>query len=211
MRPNLQLALDLVNVERAIQIAQVTESWVDWIEAGTPLILSEGLKVVKSLKTRFPLKKIVADVKIADAATLITTLALESSPDILTVLSAAADQTIRKCCELAHQKECRVLGDHLSTQISIADSQRMEDLGVDYVGIHLPKDAKRNLLLDSLEALLTRSKMPIVLAGGIDLPFLKSVTGWPIYTVVVGEAIINQMDPASAAKEFAGVLNQWPG
>jgi len=39
----LQLALDFVDLHRAIKVAQETEEDVDWVEVGTPLIKSEGL------------------------------------------------------------------------------------------------------------------------------------------------------------------------
>ena len=48
MKPILQVALDLINGHRAIQIArEAIEGGADWLEAGTPLIKSEGLEIVR--------------------------------------------------------------------------------------------------------------------------------------------------------------------
>ena len=63
----LQLALDFVDLHRAVGVAgQAVPAGVDWVEAGTPLIKSEGLDAVRELRRLFPGKTIVADMKIMD-------------------------------------------------------------------------------------------------------------------------------------------------
>jgi len=47
----LQVALDLLEQKRALQIAQESvDGGADWIEAGTSLIKSEGIQAVRSLR-----------------------------------------------------------------------------------------------------------------------------------------------------------------
>ena len=68
MKPILQLALDFVDLKRALKSAQAgIAGGVDWLEAGTPLIKSEGLHAVRELRKLFPDSTIVADMKIMDA------------------------------------------------------------------------------------------------------------------------------------------------
>ncbi len=209
MRPNLQLALDMVDLEKAIQLCENCSVWVDWIEAGTPLVISAGLHAVKSLKKGFPQKKIVADVKIADAAKLIAGQVIASGADILTVLSAANDQTISTCVKIAHEHGRQVLGDHISAQLSAEACQRLADLGCDLVGIHIPKDSGESIALNSIEDLLHQVKVPFVLAGGIQTGLLQQMTGWSLSAVVVGGAILNHPDPAAEARKFAAILDTW--
>ncbi len=67
-RPILQVALDFVDLPRALEVArEAVAGGVDWIEAGTPLIKAEGLNAVRALKAEFPDKVIVADMKTMDA------------------------------------------------------------------------------------------------------------------------------------------------
>ena len=55
MEPVLQLALDFVNLEQALRAArEAAAGAVDWLEAGTPLIKSEGLDAVRALRREFP-------------------------------------------------------------------------------------------------------------------------------------------------------------
>jgi 3-keto-L-gulonate-6-phosphate decarboxylase len=67
MKPVLQVALDLVHGERALSIASdAVKGGVDWIEAGTPLIKSEGMSIIRQLKKAFPMHTVVADMKTID-------------------------------------------------------------------------------------------------------------------------------------------------
>ncbi len=55
MKPIVQISLDLTNIEEALETAALAmRAGVDWLEAGTPLILAEGLHGVRKLREAFP-------------------------------------------------------------------------------------------------------------------------------------------------------------
>ena len=55
MEPTLQLALDVYNISQALRVArEAVKGGVDLIEAGTPLIKSEGLEAVRKLRRDSP-------------------------------------------------------------------------------------------------------------------------------------------------------------
>ena len=209
MRPNLQLALDVTRFDQAMALCEKTSSWVDWIEVGTPLVISEGLRTVRSIKNAFAQKTVLVDVKIADAAKLLATEAARAGADIFTVLSAASDKTITTCVEVAHDLSRKVLGDHIASQTSLDACRRLEDLGVDYIGVHIPKDSAGNLPLSELENLLKHLNTPVVLAGGITKQRLELMKGLPIHTLVIGGAIINSPSPDEEARALAAILADW--
>ena len=65
--PVLQVALDLMQLNRSIAIAhEAVEGGADWIEVGTPLIKSEGAEAIRALRREFPGHKIIADTKTMD-------------------------------------------------------------------------------------------------------------------------------------------------
>ena len=67
MKPIVQISLDLTRQDEAIETATMAlRAGVDWLEAGTPLILAEGLRAVSGLRERFPNVPIVADLKTMD-------------------------------------------------------------------------------------------------------------------------------------------------
>ena len=69
--PNLQVALDHNRIEDALKDALAVGNEVDIIEAGTILLLNEGDKAIKCLRSAFPDKVIIADTKCADAVQLL--------------------------------------------------------------------------------------------------------------------------------------------
>ena len=79
MKTLLQVALDLLNEHRALAIAKDSvEGGADWLEAGTPLIKSEGMEVVRKLKKLFPQKTLVADMKTMDTGAFETEMAAKA-------------------------------------------------------------------------------------------------------------------------------------
>ena len=69
MQPIVQVSLDLMTIEDAMPVAETAvRAGVDWLEAGTPLILGEGLHAVRALRKAFPDHPIVTDLKTMIAA-----------------------------------------------------------------------------------------------------------------------------------------------
>src|SRR4051812_2977328 len=61
VEPIVQISLDLTSKEEALETAALAmRAGVDWLEAGTPLILAEGLHGVRALRQAFPGVPIVA-------------------------------------------------------------------------------------------------------------------------------------------------------
>ena len=49
MKPIVQISLDLINIPEALDTAELAmRAGVDWLEAGTPLIIAEGMHGVRA-------------------------------------------------------------------------------------------------------------------------------------------------------------------
>ncbi len=108
----LQVALDLVDIEEAVEIAKKSVSGgVDWIEAGTPLIKNEGMEVVKVLKDTFPDKVIVADLKTMDTGFLEVELAAKKGADVVSILGIADDATVEGAVEAGDKYHVDIMAD----------------------------------------------------------------------------------------------------
>ena len=57
-KAKMQLALDELGLDAALALAEQVRSYVDIIEAGTPLLLREGMRAVQALRNAFPEKEI---------------------------------------------------------------------------------------------------------------------------------------------------------
>ena len=116
--PILQVALDLMNAHRALAIAKdsVKGDSDCWLEAGTPLIKSEGMDIVRKLKQDFPKKTIVADMKTMDTGALETEMAAKAGADIVCLLGASDDSTIQDAMKSAKKYGTKIMVDLINVK-----------------------------------------------------------------------------------------------
>ena len=111
---HLQLALDFVDLHRALKAAQEgVAGGVDWLEVGTPLLKAEGLGAVRAIRARFPKLPLVCDAKTMDAGRLELEAAAKAGATVGTVLGVASDSTIEECVEAGRNYGIAVLVDLL--------------------------------------------------------------------------------------------------
>src|SRR6186997_930575 len=123
----VQLSLDLTNIEEAIDTAAVgVEAGVDWLEAGTPLLLGEGLHAVEKLHARFPNHPIVADLKTMDGGYLEAEMMAKAGASFVVVMGRAHEATIRRVVEAAKKYDIGVMGDNLAAEDRIANAVWLE-------------------------------------------------------------------------------------
>ena len=72
------------------------QSGVDWLEAGTPLILAEGMHGVKALRERWPEVPIVADLKTMDGGWLEAQVMAKAGATHVVVMARAHPETIKE-------------------------------------------------------------------------------------------------------------------
>src|SRR3954451_9224507 len=90
MRTIVQLSLDLTSIDEALHVAEIgVRAGVDWLEAGTPLILAAGQPFVRALHERFPDKPIVADLKTMDGGYLETEMMAQAGATMVVVMGVA--------------------------------------------------------------------------------------------------------------------------
>ena len=94
--PRVQVSLDLPTLDVALATADVAvRAGVDWLEAGTPLILGEGLHAVRALHERFPDHPVVADLKTMDAGYLEAEMMFRAGATFVVVMAVAHEHTVR--------------------------------------------------------------------------------------------------------------------
>src|SRR6266566_1970589 len=112
MEPVLQVALDHMHLKRALLAAkEAVEGGADWLEAGTPLVKSEGIEVVRQLKKSFPGKTIVADLKTMDTGAFEVEIAAKAGADVITVMGVTDDATILEAVRAARRYGSKIMVD----------------------------------------------------------------------------------------------------
>jgi 3-hexulose-6-phosphate synthase len=173
-RPVVQLSLDLTSVEEAIDTAAIAvEAGVDWLEAGTPLLLAEGLHAVEKLHLRFPQHPIVADLKTMDGGYLEAEMMAKAGASFVVVMGRAHEATIRRVIEAGRDFGIRVMGDNLAAADRVESAKWMAGLGVDVIVHHIGFDERRMIRglspLDELDAVIGAVSVPVQAVGGLSI------------------------------------------
>ena len=208
----LQLALDRPDLARALEIVGHAAPYVDLIEAGTPLLIREGIRVVRELRRRYRGRAIVADIKVIDAGEPIAELAFAAGANVVTVLGCASDDVIERVVTSARRYEGAVMADSLSVINIPQRARELKDLGVNSICINRRgfKKARggHEEGLKRLTALIPEIELPVYLAGGIDLAELAALTKQPLAGVIIGAAIAEASSPATVARQMRRLLDQ---
>lgn len=200
--PQLQLALDFANLAQALRVAQEAwESGVRRLEAGTPLIKSEGLEAVRRLRAEFPEATIVADMKVMDAGRLEVEIAAKAGADVIVVLGAASDATIMECIEAAKRYDAQIMIDLIEVPDPVERARRAQELGAALIGVHCPIDVQMRGgdPLSVLREVAAAVDVPIAVAGGLNSETAPQAIAAGASIIIVGGAIIKAPDARAAA------------
>jgi 3-hexulose-6-phosphate synthase len=206
----LQLALDMLSSDAALQVAKAVEQYVDIIEIGTPLIKHEGLGVVHLLRRHFSQKAILVDLKTMDVGQYEADFAFAAGADLVTVLGVADDATIAGAVASASAHGKSVVVDLINVADKAARARQAQALGAQFVGVHSGIDQQKqghSPLID-LQAVREAVSIGVLVAGGIRLETLPEVLRLNPDIVVVGGAITGAGDPAAAAKAIREAIGR---
>jgi 3-hexulose-6-phosphate synthase len=201
----LQLALDFTDRRIAFKIAEQCRPYVDILEAGTPLIKSEGIQIIKELRQLgLP---VFADLKTFDAGGLEARMAAEYEADYATVLALANDTTVKN-----FTMECRKNGVKVVADLMNAPQSRalfLEREGVNYIAVHsgIDEQQKGHTPFNALRRVRRIVRTPLIAAGGINENSLNLVKSFS-EIVVVGSAITHSKDPRGTARRINTIYRE---
>ncbi|UCD91613.1 MAG: orotidine 5'-phosphate decarboxylase [Methanobacteriota archaeon] len=210
-KPILQVALDLMNLHRILKIAEeAVEGGVDWLEAGTPLIKSEGMDSVRELKKRFPGKKIVADMKTMDTGTYEVEIASKAGADIVIVMAQADDSTIRESVRAGERYGTEIMADLIGVEKKANRAKEVQDLGVHSLCVHVSIDEQMlgKDPLAELREVAEVSQIPVAVAGGLNSETAVPALEAGASIIIVGGAIIKAADVTEATSNIRKAIDQ---
>jgi 3-hexulose-6-phosphate synthase len=221
-RPIVQISLDLTSIDEALDHARkAVRAGVDWLEAGTPLILAEGLGAVKALRREFPSHPIVADLKTMDGGYLEAEMMAKAGATHVVVMGRAHPATINRVVKAGKDFGIEVMGDDLGCNDKAGAARRMEDLGVDYIVHHIGYDERRDPAvvaerggrapspLDELEAVVKAVRIPVQAVGGLSVEQVLQLPKYGVYHLVLGAPLTVDADAfKSPAHDLEGLLRE---
>ncbi|MBA1342073.1 MAG: Bifunctional enzyme Fae/Hps [ANME-2 cluster archaeon] len=210
-RKKLQLALDLLEIDRAIRIAEEAAEYIDLIEVGTPLVKSEGMAAVRALRKAFPDHGIVADMKTMDTGAIEVEMAAKSGADIVAILGGADDSTIEDAVRSARKYGVALMADLLSVDDPVNRAKKLEELGIECICVHAGIDQQMKGM-DALAVLETvvgavGAEVTVAVAGGLDSGDAAKAASLGADVIIVGGAITRSDDAASSAEAIRDAID----
>lgn len=204
------LALDPTSRTEAIRIAEAAAPHIDAIKIGYPLVLAEGLGVVRELEhLNLPL---IADFKVADIPNtnkLITELVFSAGFQGIICHGFPGPDSVEACVEVAHihHGECYVVaemshpGGATFFQGGIAEqiAAFVHTTGADGIIAPATRPERTRILREIIGTKKILS--PGVGAQGGDPHAIAGI----VDGIIVGRAIYEAADPAAAAAEYESV------
>lgn len=217
LNPIVQISLDLTDINEALDTARMAmRAGVDWLEAGTPLILAEGLHGVKKLREHFPGVPIVADLKTMDGGYLEAEMMAKAGATHVVVMARAHEETIKCVVKAGNDFGVKVMGDNLGCEDMVAAAKWLEDLGCDYVIHHIGYDERRGIAakgqrmpspLDQLREVVKAVKVPVQAVGGLSIEQAIECPKYGAPLVVLGAPLTIDGDSfKTAAGDLEGSL-----
>jgi 3-hexulose-6-phosphate synthase/6-phospho-3-hexuloisomerase len=212
--PIVQISLDLTDIKEAIETARIAvEAGVDWLEAGTPLILAEGLHGVRALRREFPDHPIIADLKTMDGGYLEAQMMARAGATHVVVMARAHAETVKCVVKAGRDFGVKVMGDNMVCEDKAAASKWMEDLGVDYIVHHTGFDERNGIFantgkrlspLDDLKAVVDAVSVPVQAVGGLSIEEAISMPKHGAPLVVIGAPLAIDAHSFRVAGSVAG-------
>ena len=84
--------------------------------------------------------KVLADMKIMDAADYEVSQAIKFGADVITILGVAEDASIKAAIEEAHKNNKQLLVDMIAVQDLEKRAKELDEMGADYIAVHTGYD-----------------------------------------------------------------------
>jgi 3-hexulose-6-phosphate synthase/6-phospho-3-hexuloisomerase len=209
MKTIVQISLDVTNIPEALETAALARrAGVDWLEAGTPLIIAEGMNGVRALREKFPGVPIVADLKTMDGGYLEAEMMAKAGATHVVVMARAHEETIRCVVKAGRDFGVQVMGDNMVCEDMVAGARRLQDLGCDFVIHHIGYDERRGIAarglrmpspLDQLREVVNAVTIPVQAVGGLSLEQAVRTPEYGAPLVVLGAPLTIDADAFKTA------------
>jgi 3-dehydro-L-gulonate-6-phosphate decarboxylase len=210
-KPRLQIALDTTDLAEALRPLNRAVDQVDVIECGTILIIAEGLRAVREIRALYPDKVILADVRIAEAGTLIARNCFDAGASWVSVVAGASLTTVEQVVKVADEYGGEVQIE-LGEVYDAGRARRWRELGAQHVIVKRSRDREAAGDLawgpDDVRRIheLAAMGFTVTVTGGVAAGDLGTFAGAPVGIVIAGRAIVQAPDPRGAAMELQKTL-----
>ena len=211
-RPLLQVALDQTDLPSALAAAQILAPDVDVLEAGTILCYAEGARAVETLRALHPDHILLADLKAADAGSVVAEMVFSRGATWMTCICSAPPATLEAALKIAKAHggdiQMELYGDWTFRQ-----AEEWKNIGITQAIYHRGRDAAaagQSWGEEDLNKIrkLAEMGMEVSVTGGLSPEDLVLFKGIPVKCFISGRSLYGAEDPAAAAQAFKAAINE---
>jgi 3-hexulose-6-phosphate synthase len=205
-----QMALDSLDFDATVALAATVAPHVDILEIGTPCIKHNGIKLLETLRAKFPNNKILVDLKTMDAGGYESEPFYKAGADIVTVLGVSDIGTIKGVIAAANKYGKKAQIDLINVADKVAKTKEVVALGAHIIGIHTGLDqqaAGQTPFADLAAIAALNTGAEISVAGGVKAATTAQVRDAGATIIVAGAAIYGAADPAASAAEITAIAH----
>jgi 3-hexulose-6-phosphate synthase len=205
----LQISFDIIDLDKAIEIASDVAQYADIIEIGTILIYHHGTTAIKRFREAFPEKVILADTKIVDRGKEVTELFAQAGADWITVMAGTSPNVIHATTTAAHSTNIKVMLDLIDSSSIGQSALEAKNLGVDALLFHQPYSEQDSLMfLDKWDMIKGNTTLPIFISAKINRDNVDKIVAIKPDAIIVGLSITSADDSAAEAHYFAELVSK---
>jgi 3-keto-L-gulonate-6-phosphate decarboxylase len=204
--PVIQIAIDVPDIDAALRLAELgIKAGVDWLEAGTPLIVRRGADAIGAIARAFPEYPVLADYKTMDSGGKNVHLTKDQGGHIMTVCAGAHDETVKSAVAASKETGVLVIVDTIGVRDQVSRARKVAAMGVDSVYLHYGADQRRadetNDGTQWVESVGAAIKVPLGCGTfGIEDGVRAASMGTDI--LVIGHPLISGPDPLGMLKQY---------
>jgi 3-hexulose-6-phosphate synthase len=205
-----QMALDSLDFDATVALATKVAPHVDILEIGTPCIKHNGIKLLETLRAKFPKNEILVDLKTMDAGFYEAEPFYKAGADICTVLGTSDIGTIKGVIDVANKYGKKAQVDLINVADKKARTKEVAKLGAHIIGVHTGLDqqaAGQTPFNDLATVAGLNLGVEISVAGGVKAATTQQVKDAGATIIVAGAAIYGAADPAAAAAEITAIAH----
>ena len=205
-----QMALDSLDFDATVALATTVAPHVDILEIGTPCIKHNGIKLLETLRAKFPNNQILVDLKTMDAGFYEAEPFYKAGADICTVLGCADMGTIKGMIDVANKYGKKAQVDLINVADKVALTKELVAAGAHIIGVHTGLDqqaAGQTPFTDLAAIAAMKTVVEISVAGGVKANTAAQVRDAGATIIVAGAAIYGAADPAASATEITKIAH----
>lgn len=204
--PVIQIALDFATIDEALAMAKIgVDAGVDWLEIGTPLIVSQGVSPIGEMARAFPGYPVLADYKTMDSGGKNVHRTKAQGGHLMTVCANAPDETVRSAVAASRETGVWVVADTIGVKQQAARARQCAEWGVHMIYLHYGADQR---LADGsqdstqwLDEVLAAVSIPVgVGCFGVEDAVRAVERGAEL--VAIGHPVISGANPLGELRQF---------